>query len=94
MFDFLPVLREYCRTPLAIFGLALVELRNRNVVGPYGHDFRDLWSQSREQIRDLGQGHFDPAEHEEVARNIAAVKLPAADPVSGADGPLVRIWGG
>ena len=42
--------------------------------------------------RDLRRG--DPAEHDEVVRNIAAVKLPAADPVSGADGPLVRIWGG
>jgi uncharacterized protein YjlB len=29
-----------------------------------------------------------------VVRNVAAVKLPAADPVSGAEGPLVRIWHG
>jgi len=29
-----------------------------------------------------------------VLRNIAVVKLPAADPVSGGEGPLVRIWGG
>ena len=44
------------------------------------------------QHRDLRRGN--PAEHDEVVGNIAAVKLPAADPVSGADGPLVRIWGG
>jgi uncharacterized protein YjlB len=41
--------------------------------------------------RDLRRGK--PAEHDEVVRNIAAVKLPPADPVSGADGPLSRLWG-
>ena len=42
--------------------------------------------------RDLRRGN--PAEHDEVVRNIAAVRLPPADPVSGGEGPLVRIWGG
>ena len=40
--------------------------------------------------RDLRRGK--PAEHDEVVRNIAAVKLPPADPVSGDDGPLVHLW--
>jgi uncharacterized protein YjlB len=40
--------------------------------------------------RDLRRGQ--PAEHDEVVRNIAAVQLPAADPVSGAAGPLVQLW--
>jgi uncharacterized protein YjlB len=35
----------------------------------------------------------DPAEHDEVLRNIAAVPLPRADPVQGADGELLRAWG-
>jgi len=42
--------------------------------------------------RDLRRGA--PAEHAEVVRNIAEVPLPPADPVSGADGPLPRLWGG
>jgi uncharacterized protein YjlB len=42
--------------------------------------------------RDLRRGK--PAEHDEVVRNIAAVKPPPADPVSGSAGPLMRIWGG
>ncbi|MEJ0017376.1 MAG: cupin domain-containing protein [Acetobacteraceae bacterium] len=42
--------------------------------------------------RDLRRGN--PVEHEEVVRNIAHVKLPDADPVTGANGPLVRIWAG
>jgi uncharacterized protein YjlB len=40
---------------------------------------------------DLRRGN--PDEHDEVARNVAAVGMPAADPVSGREGPLVRIWG-
>lgn len=40
--------------------------------------------------RDLRRG--DPAEHDEVVLNIAEVKLPNADPVTGGGGPLVRIW--
>jgi uncharacterized protein YjlB len=44
------------------------------------------------ELRDLRRGK--PAEHDEVVRNIAAVEPPAADPVSGDAGPLVRIWGG
>jgi uncharacterized protein YjlB len=41
--------------------------------------------------RDLRRG--DPAEHTEVVHNVAAVPLPPADPVSGSDGPLPRLWG-
>jgi len=33
-----------------------------------------------------------PAEHQEAARNIAAVDMPNADPVAGAGGPLLRLW--
>jgi len=40
--------------------------------------------------RDLRRGN--PAEHEEVVRNVASVSLPLADPVSGDDGPLMRVW--
>jgi uncharacterized protein YjlB len=36
----------------------------------------------------------DPAEHEEVLRNIDAVPLPEADPVHGAGGPLPELWRG
>jgi len=39
---------------------------------------------------DLRRG--DPAELDEALANIAAVQLPAADPVSGRDGPLTEIW--
>jgi uncharacterized protein YjlB len=39
---------------------------------------------------DLRRG--DPAERDEVLANIAAVPLPDADPVHGADGPLTEIW--
>lgn len=35
----------------------------------------------------------DPAELEEVTRNVEAVPLPVTDPVAGADGPLVEAWG-
>lgn len=41
--------------------------------------------------RDLRRGKA--SEHDEVVRNVAAVPMPAADPVSGADGPLPRLWG-
>ncbi len=34
----------------------------------------------------------DPGERELVARNIAAVPLPAADPLHGANGPLGALW--
>ena len=50
------------------------------VVGAYPNAMR--W--------DLRRG--DPAEREEVLANIAAVPLPDADPVNGADGPLARTW--
>ena len=40
---------------------------------------------------DLRRG--DPAEREEVLANIAAVPLPATDPVGGGDGPLTARWG-
>ena len=40
---------------------------------------------------DLRRG--DPAELEEVRRNIERVSLPAADPVAGKSGPLVKAWG-
>ena len=39
---------------------------------------------------DLRRG--DPAERDEVLANIAAVPLPATDPVHGAGGPLPRLW--
>jgi uncharacterized protein YjlB len=41
--------------------------------------------------RDLRRG--DPAEHDEVVRNVARVALPAADPVTGVEGPLLKLWG-
>ena len=34
----------------------------------------------------------DPAELDEVTANVAAVPLPATDPIAGADGPLVALW--
>ena len=34
-----------------------------------------------------------PAEHDAAAKKIAAVPPPAADPVTGGDGPLRRLWG-
>jgi uncharacterized protein YjlB len=34
----------------------------------------------------------DPGEHEATLRNIAGVELPAADPVFGTDGCLIRLW--
>jgi len=40
--------------------------------------------------RDLRRGN--PAEHDEVLHNVAAVAMPNADPVTGAGGPLVRLW--
>ena len=40
---------------------------------------------------DLRRG--DPAEHDEVLRNISRVPLPKADPVEGAAGSLVGLWG-
>lgn len=39
---------------------------------------------------DLRRG--DPAEREEVFRNIAEVPLPDEDPVHGAGGPLIELW--
>ncbi len=39
---------------------------------------------------DLRRG--DPAEHDEVRANLAAVELPGTDPVSGAGGALPRLW--
>jgi uncharacterized protein YjlB len=39
------------------------------------------------------QHRGDPAEHDAVVRNIAAVAAPNADPVTGAHGPLVQLWG-
>jgi uncharacterized protein YjlB len=35
-----------------------------------------------------------PDEHDAMLRAIAAVALPEADPVAGANGPLRRLWGG
>jgi uncharacterized protein YjlB len=34
----------------------------------------------------------EPADHDRVRANIAAVPLPATDPVHGAHGPLCRLW--
>jgi uncharacterized protein YjlB len=39
---------------------------------------------------DLRRG--DPAELDEVVANIAAVPLPAADPVDGPGGSLAELW--
>jgi uncharacterized protein YjlB len=39
---------------------------------------------------DLRRG--DPAEHDQVVENIKRVPLPEADPVRGADGPLIELW--
>jgi uncharacterized protein YjlB len=39
---------------------------------------------------DLRRGR--PQEHDAAAKAVAAVPLPAADPVDGADGPLARLW--
>jgi uncharacterized protein YjlB len=39
---------------------------------------------------DLRRG--DPAEHDEAVYNIKRVPLPEADPVRGADGPLMELW--
>ena len=39
---------------------------------------------------DLRRG--DPAEHDEAVSNIKRVPLPEADPVRGADGPLIELW--
>jgi len=40
--------------------------------------------------RDLRRG--EPTEHDQVVRNIGVVPRPPADPVAGAEGPLVRLW--
>jgi len=40
--------------------------------------------------RDQRRGN--PAEHDEVVRNVAATQLPTADPVTGGNGPLMRLW--
>lgn len=39
---------------------------------------------------DLRRGN--PAEHDEAVRNVTDVAMPNADPVSGEQGPLVRLW--
>jgi uncharacterized protein YjlB len=39
---------------------------------------------------DLRRGQ--PGEHDEVVSNIKRVPLPEADPVRGADGPLMELW--
>jgi uncharacterized protein YjlB len=40
---------------------------------------------------DLRRG--DPEEHDDVLQNISRVPVPKADPVEGAGGPLLRLWG-
>jgi uncharacterized protein YjlB len=50
------------------------------VVGAYPNGMR--W--------DLRRG--DPAEHDDMLANIAAVPLPDQDPVRGEAGPLVELW--
>jgi uncharacterized protein YjlB len=42
------------------------------------------------QTLDLRRGK--PGEHDAAGRAVAAVPLPAADPVKGADGALARLW--
>jgi uncharacterized protein YjlB len=41
---------------------------------------------------DLRRG--DPREHDDALANIAAVPLPAEDPVNGSSGPLTELWAG
>ena len=38
------------------------------------------------------QHRGNPAEHDTAVRNIAVVAMPNADPVAGAQGPLLRLW--
>jgi uncharacterized protein YjlB len=71
------------------------------VVIPAGVAHRNM-GQSRELLvvgaypggaeYDIRRG--DPDEHDAVLRNIAAVGLPACDPVSGHNGPLRKLWAG
>jgi uncharacterized protein YjlB len=53
-------------------------------------DFLVVGAYPRGQDWDLRRG--DPAEHDEVVENIGRVPLPGADPVHGADGPLMDLW--
>jgi uncharacterized protein YjlB len=39
------------------------------------------------------QYHAIPSEHDAAARKVAATPPPTADPVTGGDGPLRRLWG-
>jgi uncharacterized protein YjlB len=55
-----------------------------------GDDFLVVGAYPRGQDWDLRRG--DPAEHDEVLENIKRVPLPEADPVHGADGPLLELW--
>jgi uncharacterized protein YjlB len=53
-------------------------------------DFLVVGAYPRGQDWDLRRG--DPAEHDGVVANIQQVPLPEADPVRGADGPLMDLW--
>lgn len=53
-------------------------------------DFRVVGAYPKGQHWDLRTG--EPGERPEILDNINQVPLPATDPVSGEDGPLVKIW--
>jgi uncharacterized protein YjlB len=54
-------------------------------------DFLVVGAYPAGQDWDLRRG--DPAEHDEVVSNIKRVPVPEADPVHGAGGPLLDLWG-
>jgi uncharacterized protein YjlB len=66
--------------PAGVGHKRLASRNNFQVVGAYP-DGRD---------RDLLRG--GPGERPQADRNIAAVPLPSADPVSGFNGPLFKLW--
>ena len=54
------------------------------------HDLLVVGAYPEGRAWDVRRG--DPAERAEVLANLAAVPLPATDPLEGADGPLMRAW--
>jgi uncharacterized protein YjlB len=99
--EVLAILRGHASVQLGGPGGARFEVAAGDVlVLPAGTGHRNLGSSPdllvagaypRGQSWDLRRG--DPGEHDEVLANIAAVALPATDPVLGPAGPLVELWG-